>query len=62
MNNETFVRKSAGLVNTDLQALRAAKARKLNMNKMFMLEARLEAIEEKIDDLIKGLERLNRDE
>ena len=62
MNNETFMRKSAGLVNTDLQALRAAKARKLNTNRMFMLEARLEAIEEKIDDLIKGLERLNRDE
>jgi len=62
MNNETFVRKNAGLVNTDLQALRAAKARKLSVNKMFMLEARLEAIEEKIDDLIKGLERLNRDE
>jgi len=56
---EQFVRKNTGIVNTDVQSLRAAKARKISSKKIFMLENRIEVIENKIDDIIKVLERLN---
>ena len=56
---EQFVRKNTGIVNTDIQSLRAAKARKISSKKIFMLENRIEVIENKIDDIIKVLERLN---
>jgi len=56
---EQFVRKNTGIVNTDIQSLRAAKARKISSKKIFMLENRMEVIENKIDDIIKVLERLN---
>lgn len=56
---EQFVRKNTGIVNTDIQSLRAVKARKTTSKKIVMLEDRMKVIENKIDDIIKVLERLN---
>ena len=56
---EQFVRKNTGIVNTDIQSLRAVKARKTTSKKIVMLEDRMKVIENKIDDIIKALERLN---
>lgn len=58
---EGYIRKNQGLVNTDVNALKAAKAKKEYGKKIVSFEKRLEIIESKIDDIIQVIERLKTD-
>ena len=59
MSEHSFIRKNGGLVNTNREEARAAKARMRSINKTNELETKVQLLEQRIALLEEKLERIS---
>ena len=59
MSEHSYIRKNGGLVNTNREELRAAKARMRSINKTNELETKVQLLEKRIALLEEKLERIS---